>query len=94
MPLYYLERMGWENRKINSLWNKVYKGLGWSIVRDTDFLKWRYGSNPLRSYKLYGLRRRFSNGILGWIVVREGEDERTPFMTDMICKDEYFEHLY
>lgn len=88
MPVYSLERMEWDNRKIDSLWNKVYKGLGWSIVRDREFLKWRYESNPVHSYRLYGLRRRFLNEVLGWVVVREGEESEL-FLTDMICRDDY-----
>lgn len=92
IPLYDFEPMGWGDSEINSLWNQVYESLGWGIVRDTAFLKWRYGHNPYRPYKLYGLRKKFTKGILGWIVTREGSDDEL-FLIDMIFKDEHFENL-
>jgi len=92
IPLYNLELMGWEDSSINALWNQVSESLGWGIVRDTAFLKWRYGHNPFRSYKLYGLKKRFTKGILGWIVTREGSDDEL-FIMDMIFRDEHFENL-
>jgi len=87
LPVYVLERMEWDNRKIDSLWNKVYKELGWSIVRDRAFLKWRYESNPAHSFRLYGLRRRFLNELLGWVVVRDGEEGEL-FLMDMLFRDD------
>ena len=92
LPVYVLERMEWDNPKIDSLWNKVYKDLGWSIVRDRAFLKWRYESNPSHSFRLYGLRRRFLNEILGWVVVRDGGEDEL-FLMDMIFRDDCLESL-
>lgn len=92
IPLYNLEMMDWEDSKIDTLWNEVYRSLGWSIVRNTAFLKWRYEHNPFRYYRLYGLRRRFIKGILGWVVMREVNDDEF-WLMDMIFKDEHLEYL-
>lgn len=90
-PLFKLEQMDWDDKQIDVLWDKVYKGIGWSIIRDREFLKWRFKTNPFHMYKLYGLRRRFTNGLLGWIVVNERDDAL--FLTDLLFIDEYLENL-
>jgi hypothetical protein len=90
-PLFKLEHMDWDDKQIDVLWDKVYKGIGWSIIRDREFLKWRFKTNPFHTHKLYGLRRRCINGLLGWIVVNERDDAL--FLTDLLFIDEYLESL-
>jgi hypothetical protein len=89
---YELESMDWMDDRINELWNQVSQSLGWSIVRDTTFLKWRYGTHPLRSYKLYGLKKRFAGDIVGWIITKEGNVDEL-FLVDMLFKEPYLETL-
>ena len=90
-PLYKLEQIDWDDIAIDVLWNKIYKSIGWSMVRDREFLKWRFKNNPFYTCKLYGLKRRFTKGILGWIVVKEVHD--TLFIVDMLFDEEHMEHL-
>jgi hypothetical protein len=90
-PLFSLEPMAWDDIQIDVLWNEVYKVIGWTIVRDREFLKWRFKAHPLREHRLYGLRRKFTKGILGWIVVQERDDAH--FLADLLFIDEYLEVL-
>lgn len=91
LPLYKLEQIDWDDIVIDVLWKKIYKSIGWSMVRDREFLKWRFKNNPFYTCKLYGLKRRFTKGILGWIVVKEMHD--TLFIMDMLFGEEYMEPL-
>ena len=90
-PLFKLEQMDWDDKQIDTLWDKVHKGIGWSIIRDREFLKWRFKTNPFHTHKLYGLRRRYRGGLLGWIVVKERDD--TLCLMDLLFIDEYLESL-
>jgi hypothetical protein len=90
-PFFSLEPMAWDDGQIDVLWNKVYKVIGWSIVRDREFLKWRFKAHPLRKHRLYGLKKRFTKGILGWIVVYESDGAY--FLADLLFVDEFLEVL-
>lgn len=90
--LFKLEHMDWDDRQIDILWDKVYKKIGWSIIRDREFLKWRFKTNPFFTHKLYGLRRRYKSGLLGWVVVKERDD--TLLLMDLLFIDEYLESLF
>ena len=59
LSLYSLENIDWDNGEIDTLWNKIYKDLGWIVKRDKSFLSWRYKNNAFHSYSLYGLKKRF-----------------------------------
>lgn len=91
LPLYGLESMGWDDKDIDTLWNKTYNSLGWVVKRDKSFLNWRYKDNAFRSYNLYGMKKRFSKRLLGWIAIRDAGDEL--LLMDMMCHDKYLEEL-
>jgi hypothetical protein len=90
--LFNLELMDWDDKQIDILWDKVHKGIGWSIIRDREFLKWRFKTNPFYTHKLYGLWQGNNSGLLGWIVVKERDD--TLLLMDLLFIDEYLEILF
>lgn len=91
LPFYKLEPVAWDERDIDSLWDRFRQKAGWALVRDVSFLRWRYETNPFHEYKILGLRKIFRKGILGWLVIREEGDNL--FVMDMICRCGYAGYL-
>ena len=75
--LYRLKVISWDDSRVDKLWRKVQKDIGWAMVRDREFIEWRYQKNPFYNHTLYGLENIISRRLLGWAIVREdGEDWR------------------
>jgi hypothetical protein len=72
---YSLRPILWGDERIDNLWHNVSHGLGWVMVRDREFLHWRFETNPFYQHYLYGLEHLFSRKLLGWGVYRENSDE-------------------
>jgi hypothetical protein len=75
--LYRLRVIGWDDSRVDELWRKVEKDIGWAMVRDREFIDWRYNRNPFYKHVVYGLEHIISKKLHGWAVVRDdGEDWR------------------
>lgn len=85
------EQLAWDNYDIDHLWNAAYKDIGWAVIRDRTFLKWRFKENPFYRTQLYAVKKRFSKMCVGWMVVKDmGE---SLYVMDMAFYDGYFEAL-
>jgi len=63
----------WDDSRLDTLWSFLSGILPLSLVRDREYLNWRYASNPFHSYQLLGV---FCSGELrGWFVVRDRGEE-------------------
>lgn len=60
---------------LNSFWAKIQSKYPIMGVRDADYIIWRYFKNPYRDYQLYGIRKKGSAELLGYIVGRCTEVE-------------------
>lgn len=56
--------------EMNAFWAKVQDKYPIIGIRDADYIRWRYFENPYRDYQLFGVRRRNSTEMLGYIVGR------------------------
>jgi len=67
--LYRIEKLSWNDNRLDALWAKYSNAFPLSLIRDRDYLKWRYALNPFFSYQLLGV---FLFGKLhGWVVIRD-----------------------
>lgn len=71
--------------RITRLWEAVRDSYAFAVVRDQDFFRWRYRDNPLFSYRLWGLRRRWGRELSGIVVTKEDTAEEMSVM-DMLFK--------
>ena len=82
---YRLSPMDYSDPRINTLWKIFKKSHSFSAVRDCSFLIWRYQKNPIFSYQIWGLTRRWDRKLYGVAVVRNDPSD------DMIIMDLVFE---
>ena len=71
--LYRLLPLDFNDGRINALWNDVEAEFRLSIIRDAAYLLWRYAKNPLFTYQIWGLRRRWSGTLTALIVLKRLE---------------------
>jgi len=71
------------------MWEKLSNEFSLSLIRDKDYLHWRYAENPFFTYQILGL---FLFGKLkGWCVTREeGGDV---FVIDLLTERKNLRHL-
>jgi hypothetical protein len=81
-----------EDNRIDDLWNDVKAHLRLAVVRDREYLKWRYQRHPFYSYELWGLQRRWGGRLLALAVLRR-EDERM-LLIDFVCRFEMLKDLF
>ncbi|MGI6120118.1 MAG: GNAT family N-acetyltransferase [Desulfosporosinus sp.] len=55
---------------LDLFWTKIQHKYPIMGIRDADYLRWRYFDIPLRDYQVYGVRRKSSSALLGYIVGR------------------------
>jgi hypothetical protein len=91
LPAFTLEPIDWNDPQIDILWENAHRELGWSVVRDRAFLQWRYQNNPFHAYKLFGIKKRFQKGLIGWIVEKDDSDKFV--IMDMIVKGDHLENV-
>jgi len=71
--LFKVRPIEWDDERLDELWRRVSPKLRLSVIRDRDYLLWRYANNPYFRYQLLGFF--YSEKLIGWAVVREdGED--------------------
>lgn len=80
--------------ELDRLWERVVSDYPMAILRDGAWLRHRYFERPNFSYHVFGIRPRFSSGLVGWVVflVRDQEccwvdllwDHRHPGALDLM----------
>lgn len=84
-----IKTINWDDKSLNTLWKRVSKEFSLSIIRDKDYLHWRYATNPYFSYYLYGF---FLLGKLkGWAVIRMLENE--VLVVDLLTEPKRFRNI-
>jgi hypothetical protein len=90
--------ISWSDSRLDTLWASLSEIMLLSLIRDREYLNWRYASNPFYSYRLLGV---FSSGELrGWFVLQDRGEEI--LVIDFLVDDLLFEsalkalrkHLY
>ncbi|MDS4019760.1 MAG: GNAT family N-acetyltransferase [Candidatus Competibacter sp.] len=71
-PFLYARPLAWDDPRLDALWARLAPGFALALVRDHPYLRWRYASNPFRTYELLGLY--LAGRLLGWSVVLREDD--------------------
>ncbi len=82
--LYRFSPLSFEDEGIDSLWESVRKEMALAVVRDRDYLKWRYRSHPFFRYELWGVRKRLGNRLQGLAVLRR--EQGRMLLIDFVCR--------
>ncbi|NEX19237.1 GNAT family N-acetyltransferase [Thiorhodococcus mannitoliphagus] len=70
--LWRVAPLRWDDGRLDNFWRARNADLPLSLVRDRQYLQWRYASCPLRTYQLLGVYR--FGRLVGWVVARsDGE---------------------
>ncbi len=67
------QEVDWDDDRLNDLWSTLSPEYSLSLVRDKNYLDWRYVANPFFSYRLHGFFRH--RKLDGWAVTRSSEGE-------------------
>lgn len=57
----------WNAPQLDALWETSKVNIRAGLIRDGDYLTWRYGTHPINNYRLLGVRERGED--LGFIVM-------------------------
>jgi hypothetical protein len=90
--LYELDLLDYTDEDIDELWETCEKEIVLSVIRDRKYFRWRYQRNPLYSYELWGLRRRWGGKLLGLAVLRRQDDRM--LLVDFLCPRELLDVLF
>lgn len=71
--LFICKKIDWTERKLDTLWAHLSKDLLLSLIRDKNYLKYRYASNPFFNYELLGIF--FFGELKGWVVIKDAGDD-------------------
>lgn len=77
---YRLEPIGFDDSRISLLWDASAPINRFAVVRDRDYLLWRYRDHPIFSYQCWGLTRRWGKDLLGLAVTKTTQDDTLPAM--------------
>lgn len=82
--IYKFFPLSFDDSRIDILWESVKKELRLAVIRDKEYLGWRYQMHPFLKYELWGLKKRGGNKLHGLAVLRQ-EDERM-LIIDFVCR--------
>ncbi len=76
-------------KELNTLWDEIAKKLNpFGVIRDYNFLKWRYFNKPKNNYKFYCLKKRPTNKIKAWLISSTTKNQREKIqLVDFLAKD-------
>jgi len=69
------------------MWQQVNHAYPFSLVRDTQFLKWRFFDHPEKKYKVYQFIKKGQCDILGYVVL--SFDSKKTVLVDCLIKDSF-----
>ena len=70
---YRVKKLRWDDNRLDILWAGLSRDFPLSLIRDKDYLYWRYATNPFFSYYLLGFF--IFRKLIGWAVIRDVGDE-------------------
>ena len=63
------KELAWGDGRLDGLWTKLAREQALALIRDGQYLRWRYASHPIHFYDLVGLF--LGPLLLGWAVIRK-----------------------
>lgn len=81
--MYKLLPLDYDDNRIDMLWESLRSFIKISVIRDREYLKWRYKKHPLFSYELWGIKKRWEHKLTGIVVFRR--DGENLLLIDFLC---------
>lgn len=81
--IYKLFPLSYDDDRIDALWDSLKKQINLSVIRNRNYLKWRYKEHPLFTYELWGFKKRWQQQLDGFVVVRR--DRENLLLIDFLC---------
>ncbi len=83
--LYSLLPIDFDDERIDDLWDNAKHQFRLAVIKDRRYLKWRYRDNPLFTYEIWGLKKRWSGQIQAIAVLKREKDKM--LIMDLIFKN-------
>lgn len=82
-----LEIRAWDWREggIERVWRQQRDNIKIGLLRDVQYLSWRYGGHPVYSYRLFGLHR--DGQAIGWMVIGNDHKKDIPVVDLLMPED-------
>lgn len=84
-----IQKIDWDDYRLDELWTTFSPDYILSLVRDRNYLHWRYITNPFFSYRLFG--SFFHQKLNGWAVTRDSGEE--VFVVDIFAEKNRFRSI-
>ncbi|GAB4419291.1 MAG: hypothetical protein OHK0032_15190 [Thermodesulfovibrionales bacterium] len=81
--IYKFFPLSYDDSRIDALWESVKREVKLGVVRDREYLAWRYERHPLYRYELWGLKKRWGNRLAGLAVLKR--DGERMLIIDFVC---------
>jgi len=75
----------WSEAVLEPLWSSCRSQVRAGLIRDRDYLAWRYGSHPVHDYRLLGVHDE--GRPVGWVVLGDGPDGSGVPVIDLLLPD-------
>jgi 2-polyprenyl-3-methyl-5-hydroxy-6-metoxy-1,4-benzoquinol methylase len=85
--LFRLSPLNFDDKRINMLWKAVRGEFEFTVIRDRDYLKWRYKNNSVFSYEIWGLSKRWGTSLFGLAALKMDSAENLSIMDMIFRKD-------
>ncbi len=83
---YKLFPMGFDDRRIDDLWESVKGSLKLAVIRDREYFDWRFRRHTLFTYEIWGLKGRFGRRLQALAVLKR--DNERLLIVDFVCASE------
>ena len=85
-----IERIMDIDASFDRLWEKCQDNYPFSIIRNSDFVRWRFLNHPMKKYEIFGYRKDSDNGLSAYAVFSVEEEKAriadilAPFPEDLV----------
>ncbi|MCL4475417.1 MAG: GNAT family N-acetyltransferase [Nitrospirae bacterium] len=90
--IYKFFPLRYDDSRIDALWESVKREIRLGVVRDREYLAWRYQGHPFYKYELWGLKKRWGNKLTGLAVLRR--DGERILIIDFVCSIDMLNILF
>lgn len=89
---YTFSPLDYDDEQIDRLWALSKHQYKLAVIRDREYLRWRFRDNQLHQYELWGLRKRWSGELQALAVLKKEEGQKISVM-DLVFRDNMLPRL-
>lgn len=90
--IYKFSPLSYDDSRIDALWKSVEREFTLAVIRDREYLAWRYQRHPFYKYELWGLKNRWGNKLSALAVLRR--DGERMLIIDFVCREDILSALF